>query len=97
MKKTIDVQILGQKIRIRHEDEEYVHQLENYVNEKIRMQGPDVRSSSSLQWAIRGLITIADEYFTAKKEKENVERKVEEKTRQLIEFIDQKVALVEDV
>jgi cell division protein ZapA (FtsZ GTPase activity inhibitor) len=96
LKKTIEVQILGQKVRIRHEDEAYVRQLENFVNERVRMHGSDLRSSSGLQLAIRAMMTIGDEYFTAIKEKESVEKKVEEKTRELIDFIDQKAALEED-
>lgn len=96
MKKTIDVHILGQKIRIKHEDEGYIRQLEDFVNEKVRVQETDPRSAAGLQLAIRGMITIADEYFAAKKEREKVEKQVEDRARKLIEIIDQKAALLGD-
>ncbi|MEW6439495.1 MAG: cell division protein ZapA [bacterium] len=96
MKKTIDVQVLGQNVRIRHEDEEYIRQLESFVNERIRMQEADPKAGSNLQLAIRGLLTIADEYFTAIREKESVRKEVEDKARKLIHFIDQQAALLEE-
>lgn len=96
MKKTIEVQILGQRIRVRHEDEGYIRKLETFINEKIRMHEGEAKSSSGLHAALRGMITLADEFFSLRLEKEQLERQVEDKARKLIEFIDEKAVLTED-
>ena len=95
MKKTIDVNILGQTIRIKHEDEEYVRQLENHINEKA--EGLSMQQGvSNLQVALRLLLIIVDDYFNALKEKEDIHKDVDIKARKMIDFIEQKAALLED-
>lgn len=96
MKKSIEVQILGQRIRVRHEDEGYIRKLETFINEKIRMHEGDGKSTSGLDAALRGMISLADEFFSLLSEKEKLEKQVEDKARKLIELIDEKAALTED-
>ena len=95
MKKTVDVNILGQNIKIKHEDEEYVRQLESFINEKI--EGLSLQQGvSNLQVALRLLLIIVDDYFNVMKESKGVEefqKEVDKKARKLIDFIDQKAAL----
>ena len=95
MKKTVDVNILGQSIKIKHEDEEYVRQLENFISEKIK--GLSLQQGvSNLQVALRLLLIIVDDYFNVMKENEgvqNFQKEVDKKARKIIDFIDQKVAL----
>ena len=92
MKKTVDLNILGQSIKIKHEDEEYVRQLENFINEKI--QGMALQQGvSNLQIALRLLLIIVDDYFNVMKEKESIHKDVDQQARKIIDFIDQKAAL----
>ena len=91
-KKSLEVNILGQNIRIKHEDEQYIRDLEEYVNEKL----DDVdkqQNITSLQKAVRILMVMADEHFTLLKEKENDRKSVDDRAKRLIEFIDQKATL----
>ncbi len=93
-KKSVDVDILGQSIRIKHEDEGYVRELENFVSgklEEIRHQ----QGVTNLQLAARVLLVVADEYFNAVKEKENVQEEIDNKAKRMIEFIEKKAALTE--
>ena len=91
-KKSIDVDILGQSIRIKHEDEEYVRDLENFVSGKLE-EIKDQQGVTNLQLAARALLIVADEYFNAVKEKESVEEEIENKAKKMIEFIEKKAAL----
>ena len=88
-KKSIEINILGQSIRIKHENEEYIRHLEKYVNEKVEniQAQQDV---TSLQLAVRVLLVIVDEYFNVVKEKEGVEKKVDDRAKKMIRFIDSK-------
>ena len=95
MKKAIDVNILGQTIRIKHEDEDYVRQLENYINEKVESL-PLQQGVSNLQVALRLLLIIVDDYFSVVKEKEDIHKDIDIKARKMIDFIEQKAALLEE-
>ncbi len=94
-KKSIDVNILGQIVRIKHGDEEYVRQLEAFVNEKLKML-PSQQNVPVIQVAIRLVFIIADEYFCILKDKENIHKDIENKAKKMIDFIEQKAALIED-
>ncbi len=95
LKKSIDVNILGQNIRIKHGDEEYVRQLETFINEKIKEMQLQ-QNVPSMQVAIRLVLVIADEYFCVLKDKENIHKDIEDKAKKMIDFIEQKAALIED-
>lgn len=96
MKKSIEVQILGQRIRVRHEDESYIRKLETFINEKIRMHEGGGKGGTGLDAALRGMITLADEFFSLLGEKEQLEKRIEDKARKLIDLIDEKAVLTED-
>jgi len=92
LKKSIDVDILGQSIRIKHEDEAYVRDLENFVSGKLE----EIRNNqgvTNLQLAARVLLVVADEYFNAVREKESVQEEIDNKAKRMIEFIEKKAAL----
>ncbi len=91
-KMTLEVSILGQQIRIKHEDEEYVRGLERFLQEKVE----DVQKQqniTTLNMAARVLLILADEYFSLAKEQEDARRVVDDKAKKMIEFIDKNVAL----
>lgn len=92
MKSVIEVHLLGQTVRIRHEDEAYVRKLEDFINEKVRgLQGQ--QNVTNLQLAVRLLLVLADEYCVAVREKESVQQKIDSEARRMIDFIEQKADL----
>lgn len=88
-KMSLEVSILGQQIRIKHEDEEYVRGLEKFINEKIE-NTQSQKNIPTLQLAARVLLILADEYFSLE---EDVRKIVDDKAKKMIEFIDKKAAL----
>ena len=90
-KKSIDVNVLGQSIRIKHEDEDYIRVREKYVNATVDSIQKH-QKVSNVQLAARVLIVIADDYHSTIREKESFEKSVDEKARQMIDFIDDQAA-----
>jgi cell division protein ZapA (FtsZ GTPase activity inhibitor) len=90
-KRSVDVNILGQTIRIRHDDEEYVRLLEGFVNEKLESLQTQ-QKIPSLQLAARVLLILADEYFGAQRERDDLQRSIDQKAQKMIDLIDGKVA-----
>jgi cell division protein ZapA (FtsZ GTPase activity inhibitor) len=95
LKRVIDIQVFGQTIRVRHEDEDYIRGLEQFLNEKVEMIQSNQKSSSTINLAARTVITLADDYLSLRTEKEQTAREVEEKAKRLVEFIDAKKVLVD--
>ncbi len=93
-KRVFDINLLGQVVRIKHDNPEYVRQLEEFVKEKLKgiQTQPGV---TSLQAAVRLLLLLADDYFSALKEKEAIETNVESKTMEMIDFLDRNADLFE--
>ena len=93
-KRVFDIDLLGQVVRIKHDDPKYVRQLEEFVKEKLKgiQSQPGV---TSLQAAVRLLLLLADDYFSALKEKEAIQEDVESKAREMIDFLDRNADLFE--
>jgi len=91
LKKVIEIMVFGQPIRIRHEDEEYVKELESFISEKVEVIQRSQKASSTVNLAARAVITLADEYLSLSKEKERITREIQDKTSSLIKFIDTKM------
>jgi cell division protein ZapA (FtsZ GTPase activity inhibitor) len=94
-KKVFDINLLGQVVRLKHDDADYIRQLEAFVQEKLKtiQTQPGV---SSLQAAVRLLLLLADDYFSALKEKEAIQENVESKAREMIDFLDRNADLFEN-
>jgi translation initiation factor 2B subunit (eIF-2B alpha/beta/delta family) len=94
-KKVFDISLLGQNVRLKHDDADYVRRLEAFVKEKLKtiQTQPNV---TSLQAAVRLLLLLADDYFSALKEKEAMKEDVESKAREMIDFLDRNADLFED-
>ena len=90
-KRSVDVNILGQNIRIKHDDEEYVRLLEGFVNEKLESLQRQQRIPS-LQLAARVLLILADEYFGVQRERDDLHRVIDQRAKKMIDLIDGKVA-----
>jgi cell division protein ZapA (FtsZ GTPase activity inhibitor) len=95
-KKIFDINVLGQVVRLKHDDEDYVRRLEDFVQEKLKtiQTQPSV---TSLQAAVRLLLLLADDYFSALKEKEAMEENVDSKAKEMIDLLDRKEAMEENV
>jgi cell division protein ZapA (FtsZ GTPase activity inhibitor) len=91
-KMSLEVSILGQQVRIKHEDEEYVRSLEKYLNDKVE-DAQNQQNITTLQLAARVLLVMADDYFSLAKEQEDVRKTVDDRAKRMIEFIDKKAAL----
>lgn len=92
LKKSVDINVLGQNIRIKHEDEDYIRDLENFVNQKLEVIEKQ-QKVTNIQLAARVLVVIADDYLSMLKEKENLQQVVEEKAKKLIHLIDEKAVM----
>ena len=94
-KKVFDINVLGQVVRLKHDDEDYVRRLEDFVQKKLKaiQTQPSV---TSLQAAVRLLLLLADDYFSAVKEKQAMEEDVDSKAKELIDLLDRKADLFED-
>jgi cell division protein ZapA len=70
MDKVIEIEIYGQKYRIRvkgEEDEKYISHLTSYVDQKMREVAVKSKSVDFLKVAVLAALNIADEYFLCQK------------------------------
>ena len=68
--KIIEIEIYGQKYRIRvkgEEDEKYISHLTSYVDQKMREVAVKSKSVDILKIAVLAALNIADEYFLSQK------------------------------
>ncbi len=68
--KVIEIEIYGQKYRIRvkgEEDEKYISHLTSYVDRKMREVAVKSKSVDVLKVAVLAALNIADEYFLCQK------------------------------
>ena len=68
--KIIEIEIYGQKYRIRvkgEEDEKYISHLTSYVDQKMREVAVKSKSVDVLKVAVLAALNIADEYFLCQK------------------------------
>ena len=86
---SIEVYILGQKYTIKGDaPEEYIQQLANYVQDKIKEVYTNSPSITPVKASILAAITIADELHRLRNEEENLTRSIEEKTVELTRLFD---------
>jgi len=78
MMRDIPIDIAGQEIKIRSdEDEDYVRSLASFVNEKMREVGHGQKGVTTLNLALTAALTIADELHKMRKSGEEVEVSLE--------------------
>lgn len=68
--KIIEIEIYGQKYRIRvkgEEDEKYISHLTSFIDQKMREVAVKSKSVDSLKIAVLAALNIADEYFLSQK------------------------------
>ena len=89
MKKTYEVEILGQRFNIKSEEsKEHVDRIVSYVSEKMKIIVKDSKTMSLHHAAILTLLNVADELFKSKQEVDTYKDVVMEKTKNIIHLID---------
>ena len=69
--KVIDIEIYGQKYKIRvkgEEDEKYISHLTSHVDQKMHEVAVKSKSTDMFKIAVLAALNIADEYFLSQKE-----------------------------
>ncbi len=77
--KIVEIEIFGQKYRIRvkgEEDEKYISHLTSYVDQKMREVAVKSKSVDSLKIAVLAALNIADEYFLSQKKLDQLDEVV---------------------
>jgi cell division protein ZapA len=86
----IEVKIFGQQYTLRGEAEAgYANELAQYVDQKMQEISAQSRSGSPQQVAILAAINIAHELFQCRKNQKEQERAIGEKTKDIIESIEE--------
>jgi cell division protein ZapA len=86
---SVEVYILGQKYTIKGDaPEEYIQQLANYVQDKIKEVYNNSPSITPVKASILAAITIADELHRLRNEQENLTKSIEEKAVELTRLFD---------
>lgn len=89
MKRTYEVEILGQRFNIKSEEsQEHVNRVVSYVSEKMKTISKDAKTMSLHHAAILALLNVADELFKSKQEVEVYKDNVLERTKNIIHLID---------
>ena len=90
--KSIKVNIYGSEYLIKGEgDSEHVEEIAAYLDEKMHEVNPKGAIKSPLKVAILAALNIADEYFGSREGFHSKLRTVENKTEELIEFVDSEI------
>ncbi len=86
--KTYEVKILGQRYKIRSdEDEEYIHRLADFVNEQLLEVQRSSRSVATHNVAILAALNIADELIKRKSRDQRLKEEVLQKIRRILKLI----------
>jgi len=91
--KVIEIEIYGQKYRIRvkgEEDEKYIGRLTSYVDQKMREVAAKSKSVDSLKISVLASLNIADEYFLSRKKLDQLNEVIghmESKVESLEEYL----------
>lgn len=79
MEKIIEIEIFGQKYKIRikgDEDEAYVHLLASFVDQKMHEVAVKSKSKDALKIAVLAALNIADDYYVAKRQLDEVSNRL---------------------
>ena len=90
MKRSVAVQIAGQKYVIKTDaDEAYVGALARYVDKKIDEAKRVTRTVSTHQVVILAALNIADDLFRAEREGGELKKAVRERAKDVLKYIEQ--------
>lgn len=91
MKRSYEVEILGQRFNIKSEEsKEHVDRVVNFVSDKIKTISKDSKALSLHHTAILTLLNVADELFRNKQELKNYKEGILQKAKNILHLIDAK-------
>lgn len=89
MSRPVKITLGGQKLSLRTDAKpRYIKELADYVNEKIEQTRSPGKIATTQSLALLAAMTIADELFQARAERERLEREVRERTRRILRYLD---------
>ena len=89
MKKTYEVEIMGQKFNIKSEEsKEYVDEVVNYISQKMEKMAKSQKATTIHHVAMLTLLNITDELFKSRAEVDGYKETVIQKTKNIIQLID---------
>ena len=89
MMEPVKIRIFGQEYRLKSdEDDEQVHRIADYVNEKLQEVMDNTEGLSEKKMAILVALDIASDYFHLLKERDDMACEIRERTAGLIHHID---------
>jgi cell division protein ZapA (FtsZ GTPase activity inhibitor) len=90
MGESVSIEIMGQKFFIKDtHDKEYIDRVEKYINEKIdEVKGAGSASITTYNMMVLVALNLVDDCFNKERELKHLNGKVEERSNNLIEFID---------
>ena len=99
LSKPIKVSIMGQEYNIRTDaDQNYIKKVAKFVEDSMKeIQNAAPDTTSQLRIAVLVAMNVTDEYFTIKRQKNEVVDKLESKTIAMSDFIDKKILEFESV
>ena len=99
LSKPIKVSIMGQEYNIRTDaDQNYIKKVAKFVEDRMKeIQNAAPDTTSQLRIAVLAAMNVTDEYFTVKRQKNEVVDKLESKTIAMSDFIDKKILEFESV
>lgn len=89
MPKPVKVQVAGQTLSLRTDAKpRYIKDLADYVTEKIEQAKSTGKIATTQSLALLAAMTIADELFQLREEKQRLERQVRERTERILRYLD---------
>ncbi len=88
MSRPVKITLGGQKLSLRTDAKpRYIKELADYVNRAINQARSSGKIATTQSLALLAAMTIADELFQAREEKERLEREVRERTRRILRYL----------
>jgi len=88
-KRSVSLTIAGQRLSIRTDKEEdYIHQLAEYVDEMVEELRRGTRSASTPQLYLLAALNMADELFQAQDRTEDLKEEIQRRTERLIRMLE---------
>ena len=89
MSRSVKISLAGHKLSLRTDAKpRYIKELADYVNTKIEQARSSGKIATTQSLALLAAMTIADELFQAREEKDRLERQVRERTRRILRYLE---------
>ena len=89
---SVRVEIYDQTYHLRGSDPEYIGQLADYVDGKMRLISQQASTVDSLRVAVLAALNIADEFHVLKRKYESIDSDYNERAEQLAGVLDEVLA-----